>query len=198
MNQWLDKRMTLANWACGLNEQLSTCSTSNIRAEECELRELMIHYACHDCFFVTKLSQLLKPFEASRNHLLVDLDDVFDDDSMFLMDEKHSTLNYNLPANESQLIATIVQRTPSNDDMSHMTVHESYERSSTNDIALNEPTVELSTVGHVPSTDNDHTPITITKTTTSNKPKIFTTSNTINKKSNEITLSNVPNDIFLK
>ncbi|CAM4982744.1 unnamed protein product [Rotaria socialis] len=62
-NQWLDKRMTLANWGCGLDPALYTIAISQeyikkknqIIENEEEYRRLMIIYALNDCLAVTKL-----------------------------------------------------------------------------------------------------------------------------------------------
>lgn len=70
-NEWLDKRMTLANWSCGIDPSLRTFqSTHAVEAEaarrtndEKEIRILMEKYAVYDCLSVTKLYIMIKPFE---------------------------------------------------------------------------------------------------------------------------------------
>lgn len=63
-NEWLDKRMTLASWGCGIDWELHTIDThihdTDIHQkrihDEQEIRELMTMYAINDCFSVTKLA----------------------------------------------------------------------------------------------------------------------------------------------
>lgn len=70
-NEWFDKRMTLANWSCGIDPSLRTFeSTHKIQTEaarrtndEKEIRILMGKYAAYDCLAVTKLYIMIKPFE---------------------------------------------------------------------------------------------------------------------------------------
>ncbi|CAF3428295.1 unnamed protein product [Rotaria socialis] len=62
-NQWLDKRMTRANWGCELEPTLYTITIpqeyiknkNQIIENEEEYRKLMIIYALNDCLAVTKL-----------------------------------------------------------------------------------------------------------------------------------------------
>ncbi|CAF4592207.1 unnamed protein product, partial [Rotaria sp. Silwood2] len=73
-NEWLDKRMTLANWGCGIDLILQTYLTMNDYDDikdkkiydEKQIRQLMETYAINDCFSVTKLSQIIKHFEPSK------------------------------------------------------------------------------------------------------------------------------------
>lgn len=70
-NEWLDKRMTLANWSCGIDPSLRTFeSTYTVGVEDAqcindekEIRILMGKYAVYDCLSVTKLYFMIKPFE---------------------------------------------------------------------------------------------------------------------------------------
>ncbi|CAF1402909.1 unnamed protein product [Rotaria sordida] len=73
-NEWLDKRMTLANWGCGIDLLLATYIAMNDYDDikdrkiydEKQIRQLMETYAINDCFSVTKLSQIMKHFEPSK------------------------------------------------------------------------------------------------------------------------------------
>lgn len=53
-NQWLDKRMTLADWGCGIDMALGTYSQS-IKEDEKEIRQRMEAYAMNDCLAVTRI-----------------------------------------------------------------------------------------------------------------------------------------------
>lgn len=62
-NKWLDKRMTLANWGCGIDTILNTImiprefnyARDDIIQTEEQYRQLMTIYALNDCFAVTEL-----------------------------------------------------------------------------------------------------------------------------------------------
>jgi hypothetical protein len=65
-NRWLDKRMTMANWGCGIDPELETYISANnygggkrIEDEE-EYRKLMSIYAVYDCMAVTKLKEIIE------------------------------------------------------------------------------------------------------------------------------------------
>lgn len=75
MNQWLDKRMTMSDWSCGIDPTLETYkSISNqhrdqggIVKEEETYRQLMAAYAVCDCMAVTKLLTVTKPIRQPRS-----------------------------------------------------------------------------------------------------------------------------------
>ncbi|CAF4772353.1 unnamed protein product [Rotaria sp. Silwood2] len=75
-NQWLDKRMTLANWGCGIDLTLHTISIPrqfiNIKKiiieDEQEYRRLMTIYALNDCLAVTQLAQQTNSKKIINNH----------------------------------------------------------------------------------------------------------------------------------
>ncbi|CAF4124049.1 unnamed protein product, partial [Rotaria sordida] len=85
-NEWLDKRMTLANWGCGIDLLLQTYLTMNdyddIKDKKIydgkQIRQLMETYAINDCFSDTKLSQILKHFEPSKPPL--------EDNNIYILD----------------------------------------------------------------------------------------------------------------
>lgn len=70
-NQWLDKRMTLANWSCGLDLSLNTYKPPSRFVDnyaqriddEKEYRQLMVIYAIYDCFSVTQLANRIEEWE---------------------------------------------------------------------------------------------------------------------------------------
>ena len=67
LQQWLDKRMTMANWGCGIDPSLETFTPTHaygkekekIIRDEKEYRELMIDYSILDCTSVTELQALI-------------------------------------------------------------------------------------------------------------------------------------------
>ncbi|CAF3857897.1 unnamed protein product, partial [Rotaria sp. Silwood1] len=66
-NEWLDKRMTLGNWGCGIDLSLQIYLSMNdydvIKNQqiygEKQIRQLMETYAMNDCFSITKINELL-------------------------------------------------------------------------------------------------------------------------------------------
>ena len=65
-NEWIDKRMTLADWGCGIDLALGTYKSSRgcgEREDEEEIRRLMTIYAMNDCFGVTKLSKQINTWK---------------------------------------------------------------------------------------------------------------------------------------
>jgi hypothetical protein len=61
-NEWLNKRVTLANWGSGIDLTLNTISkkfTNERRMieDEEEIRQLMTIYAINDCLAVKKLTE---------------------------------------------------------------------------------------------------------------------------------------------
>ena len=64
--QWLDKRMTLADWGCGIDLALGTYKSSygrGRREDEEEIRRFMTIYAMNDCFAVTQLAYEIQTWE---------------------------------------------------------------------------------------------------------------------------------------
>jgi hypothetical protein len=65
-NRWLDKRMTMSSWGCGIDPELKTYILTNNygdrkRIEDAkEYRELMSIYAVYDCMAVTKLKGMIE------------------------------------------------------------------------------------------------------------------------------------------
>ena len=64
-NEWLDKRLTLADWGCALDVKSSMFNEQNHRIidDEIHIRQLMILYAMNDCFSVTKLVHFMSSFD---------------------------------------------------------------------------------------------------------------------------------------
>ena len=66
-NQWLNKRMTMANWGCGIDLMLETYISKNNYGDEIEkiirdekqYRHLMTCYAIEDCIAVSKLQKMI-------------------------------------------------------------------------------------------------------------------------------------------
>lgn len=68
-NEWLDKRLTLADWGCALDVKSSMFTDQNhqIINDEIHIRQLMILYAMNDCFSVTKLAHYLSLFDRLKS-----------------------------------------------------------------------------------------------------------------------------------
>lgn len=68
-NEWLDKRLTLADWGCALDVKSSMFTDQNHRIinDEIHIRQLMILYAMNDCFSVTKLAHYLSLFDRLKS-----------------------------------------------------------------------------------------------------------------------------------
>ena len=83
-NQWLDKRMTLANWGCGIDLALGTYKNTNgphhrrskLIEEEKEIRRLMIEYAMNDCFTVTRLVEQMEQWQRSTSPVIIEQDEM--------------------------------------------------------------------------------------------------------------------------
>ena len=67
-NEWLSKRVTFANWGCGIDLTLNTIiikkefmhKNDKIIEDEEKYRRLMTIYALNDCLSVTQLTQKIK------------------------------------------------------------------------------------------------------------------------------------------
>lgn len=78
-NLWLNKRMTLANWGCGIDLTLTTYMPTNgydddkekIINDEEEYRELMTIYAIYDCMVVTKLKETITQVKPSTSQDII-------------------------------------------------------------------------------------------------------------------------------
>ncbi|CAF4486440.1 unnamed protein product, partial [Rotaria sp. Silwood2] len=88
-NQWLDKRMTLADWGCGTDPILNTITVpkefinkkNQIITDEKEYRRLMAIYALNDCLAVTQLAQKIKSRNSSATTTTC-YEDVSDDEEI--------------------------------------------------------------------------------------------------------------------
>ena len=63
-NQWLNKRMTLADWGCGIDMALRTYTQGN-EDDEREMRQLMEGYAINDCLAVTEIVKHIRGWRPS-------------------------------------------------------------------------------------------------------------------------------------
>lgn len=64
--EFLDKRMTLGDWGCGLDFRLDTYRSSGEPSrygDEQEIRRLMVAYAINDCLAVTKLVKSIRTWK---------------------------------------------------------------------------------------------------------------------------------------
>lgn len=95
-NQWLDKRMTLSNWGCGIDLSLNTFRTisrfhpsykEQVEIEE-EYQRLMTTYAVHDCFAVTQLANKIDTWNSITPPTTIEEEEYLDDERMLIDDER--------------------------------------------------------------------------------------------------------------
>ncbi|CAF4490430.1 unnamed protein product [Rotaria socialis] len=130
-NEWLDKRLTLANWGCGIDWSLKTYLSSNnmhdqqsrIIQDEEEIRTLMTTYASNDCLAVAKLYQTMESCKSSKVILE----------------------NRNLTTLDHEQMETSQQPEPlSNDHNDTVVVHVLHERHTVDNIMeIDEPKVDI-------------------------------------------------------
>ncbi|CAF3597217.1 unnamed protein product [Rotaria socialis] len=130
-NEWLDKRLTLANWGCGIDWSLKAYLSSNnmhdqqsrIIQDEEEIRTLMTTYASNDCFAVAKLYQMMESCKSSKVILE----------------------NRNLTTLDHEQMETSQQPEPlSNDHNDTVVVHVLHERHTVDNIMeIDEPKVDI-------------------------------------------------------
>ena len=87
-NQWLDKRMTLADWGCGIDMALGTYRQSN-KEDELEIRQLMEAYAMNDCLAVTKIANEIRAWKSPTQPATNEQDETIADDEEGPMIELH-------------------------------------------------------------------------------------------------------------
>jgi hypothetical protein len=87
-NQWLNKRMTLADWGCGIDMSLRTYREENEVAER-EVRQLMEAYAINDCLAVTKIVNEIRRWRPSTPPATNELNEAILGDDQFPSIELH-------------------------------------------------------------------------------------------------------------
>ncbi|CAF2115873.1 unnamed protein product [Rotaria magnacalcarata] len=100
-NKWIDKRMTLANWGCGIDLTLHTISIQRqfinmkykIIEDEQKYRRLMTIYALNDCLAVTQLAQKIKSKKSSSPTTTACYEDVSDDDEIINHGNDQQSMN---------------------------------------------------------------------------------------------------------
>lgn len=136
-NQWLDKRMTLANWGCGIDLSLNTIFVprkfKNIQdqviEDERQYRQLLTKYALNDCSAVTQLVQKMGSSSSSIAAAIA-YENISEDD-----DEINYALNpetINLSSNDNDqnandLILNVKNNLVEQGDKNTTQVHEQYE-----------------------------------------------------------------------
>ncbi|CAF1390000.1 unnamed protein product [Rotaria sordida] len=95
-NEWLDKRMTLASWGCGIDTETTTFKNKKhqvIKDEE-YIRQLMTLYAMNDCFSVTKLADyILPPDELSTPPTIIYEQISDDEDGQIKQNDNEQSIN---------------------------------------------------------------------------------------------------------
>ncbi|CAF4377749.1 unnamed protein product [Rotaria sp. Silwood2] len=126
-NEWLNKRMTLANWGCGIDMKLETFTPKHpiqhnqhqIIEDEKYVRELMTIYAMNDCFSVTKLAQHIESSEKSTQPPTIQYNDISEqNDEQIIINDNEQSINL----------------CPLNDDSEDKGVHVQYELPMSNDL----------------------------------------------------------------
>lgn len=114
-NEWLNKRLTLADWDCVLDVQSNLFKNRHYRVitDEIHMRQLMVLYAMNDCFSVTKLI----------NHMLV-FDQPTPPSTGSLEETIEDTNNDGRTRNDDE---QLIQLHPSNEIMVTDEVHVEYE-----------------------------------------------------------------------
>lgn len=101
-NQWLNKRMTLSNWGCGIDLSLNTFRTINRFDEtyneklknEKEYRGLMTNYAINDCLAVTQLVNRIEKWKSSKaSPIRIEREESVDDGRMTIDHEQRQSLD---------------------------------------------------------------------------------------------------------
>lgn len=138
-NEWLDKRMTFADWGYGVDTQLTMFigRQRQLTEEEINIKQLMVLYAVHDCFAVSKLAyRVLSPDElpSSPTTTYEQASTQSDDDQMGRIDEKEPIRLCSI--NDKEEIAVHIQNEwELNDDVidsyelehdTQLMVHENY------------------------------------------------------------------------
>ena len=110
-NEWLNKRLTLADWGCVLDVQSNLFKKQYHRviADEIHIRQLMTLYAMNDCFSVTKLV----------NHMLV-FDQPTPPPTVSSEETPEDKNNYAWTRNDDE---QLIQLNPSNEIMITERVH---------------------------------------------------------------------------
>ena len=99
-NQWLDKRMTLSNWGCGIDLSLGTIETTikfntsydEQMGNEKEYRRLMTAYAIHDCLAVTQLVNRIDMWKLTTPPTTVEPEETSGDERAFTNDEQQDLI----------------------------------------------------------------------------------------------------------
>ena len=87
-NEWLNKRLTLADWGCGIDMTLRTYEERN-EDDEREVRELMAAYAINDCLAVTKIVHEIRRWRPSTPPATNEQDEATLDDERLPLVELH-------------------------------------------------------------------------------------------------------------
>ena len=93
-NEWLDKRMTLADWGIGLDIESSTFKNQHHQGieDEIHIRKLMITYATDDCFSVTKLAHYILPPDQLTPPSTASQEEPEDDDERINMNDNEQPI----------------------------------------------------------------------------------------------------------
>jgi hypothetical protein len=101
-NEWIDKRLTLADWGCCLDVESRMFDDLNHRDvdDEKEIRSKMILYSINDCFAVTRLANHISSNDQSTPPPTITYEEISDDEQQVEINEEELILFLSPPIDE--------------------------------------------------------------------------------------------------
>ena len=103
-NEWIDKRMTLADWGCCLDTESRIFRNQSHRdvEHEKEIRRMMTLYAIHDCFAVTRLANHMASEDRSTPPPTITYEQISDDEQTAEGNDEELTIYLSPPIDEDE------------------------------------------------------------------------------------------------